>query len=51
MTSPVVLIPALKGHPAAKIPLTRPGLREKLLSLVDQLKDDDNPVVMIVKSK
>lgn len=51
MTSPLVLIPALKDHPAVTIPLTRPALRDKLLSMVGQLKEDDNPVVVIVKTK
>jgi len=51
MTAPEVLKPAFQDKPAANVKLMRPDLREKLFKMVDQLKDDDNPVVVIVKTK
>jgi hypothetical protein len=51
MTAPEVLKPAFQDKPAANLKLKRPELREKLFKMVDQLKDDDNPVVVIVTTK
>jgi hypothetical protein len=48
ITAPSVLIPAFKDHPAASVKLKNPELRERLFKMVDQLKDDDNPIVVIV---
>jgi len=49
--SPVDLIHEFKNHPESKIQLANPEMREKLFALVDQLNEDDNPVIMIVKLK
>lgn len=51
LISPLDLIRDYKDHPESKIPLANPAYREKLFALVDRLKEDDNPVVMIVKLK
>jgi hypothetical protein len=51
MTAPEVLKPAFQDKPASKVKLKRPELRERLFKMVDQLKEDDNPVVVIVKIK
>ncbi|MFA5817397.1 MAG: 6-bladed beta-propeller [Bacteroidales bacterium] len=51
LLSPFELIAKFKAHPKSDLPLARPELREKLFKLVDRLKDDDNPIVMIVKLK
>jgi len=49
--SPFDLIREFKNRPESKIKLVKPELREKLFTLVDRLKEDDNPVIMIVKLK
>jgi hypothetical protein len=51
VTSPEVLKPAFKDKPAANVKLKRPDHREKLFKMVDQLKEDDNPIVVIVTTR
>ena len=51
MTAPEVLKPVFQDRPATKVKLKRPELRDRLFKMVDQLKEDDNPVVVIVKIK
>ncbi|TSA37610.1 MAG: 6-bladed beta-propeller [Porphyromonadaceae bacterium] len=51
LLSPFELIAKFKNHPKSELPLVRPELREKLFKLVDRLREDDNPVLMIVKLK
>jgi len=51
LLSPLDLIRDYKDHPVSKIPLANPAYREKLFALIDRLKEDDNPVIMIVKLK
>jgi len=49
--SPIDLITKYKGHPKLANSVAKPELTEKLFRMVDGLKEDDNPVVMIVKLK
>ncbi len=49
VAAPEVLKAVFQDKPTTTLKLKRPELREKLFKMVDQLKEDDNPVVVIVK--
>ncbi len=49
VTAPEILKAVFQDKPATTLKLKRPELRGKLFKMVDQLKDDDNPVVVIVQ--
>ncbi|MFA6128954.1 MAG: 6-bladed beta-propeller [Bacteroidales bacterium] len=49
--SPIDLISRFRDHPKSEWPTVRPELRERLFKMVDGLREEDNPVIMIVKLK
>jgi hypothetical protein len=49
LISPIELIARFKGEGDARNPVKRPELREKLKEMVGRIKEEDNPVVMVVK--
>ncbi len=51
LVSPIELLNSLKEHQEPTVQVTRPDLREKLQGFATRLREEDNPVVMVVTMK